>query len=69
MRVNSEEAIRRGIAYRKAQGGKSWLELTRAPEMQQRSRDFFAGRNASAGEASLRRTSLANGVLVPSKKS
>ena len=68
MRVNSEEAIRRGIAYRKSQGGKSWLELARAPDMQQRSRDFFAGRNAGLAAASFTSASFANGALVPSKK-
>jgi hypothetical protein len=41
MRVNSDEAIARAIRYREEQGNKSWLELTRDPEMQRHSREFF----------------------------
>jgi hypothetical protein len=43
MRVNSDETLRRAAAYRSAHPGKSWLELSRRPEQQQRSREFFSG--------------------------
>jgi hypothetical protein len=43
MRVNSDETIRRAIDYRAMRGGKSWLELSREPEAQKRSREFFLG--------------------------
>lgn len=43
MRVNSDETIRRAIAYRRSQGNVSWLELSRRPENQQLTREFFSG--------------------------
>lgn len=50
MRVNSDEAIARAIRYREEQGNKSWLELTRDPEMQRHSREFFSRGLQSSSE-------------------
>lgn len=43
MRVNSDETLRRAVQYREERGAKSWLELTRDPEQQRFSREFFSG--------------------------
>lgn len=43
MRVNSDETLRRAIAYKKSQRDKSWLELSRAPGAKERSLRFFTG--------------------------
>ncbi|MFV0625016.1 hypothetical protein ACBY01_13540 [Sphingomonas sp. ac-8] len=50
MRVNSDETLRRAAAYRSAHAGQSWLELSRRPEQQQRSREFFSGGRPSGRE-------------------
>ncbi len=42
MRVNSDETLRRAAAYRKERNA-SWLQLSRDPEQQRRSREFFSG--------------------------
>lgn len=43
MRVNSDETLRRAIAYKQSQNDKSWLELSRADEARERSLRFFTG--------------------------
>lgn len=43
MRVNSDETLRRAAAFRRANGNRSWLQLSREPGQQRRSRAFFSG--------------------------
>lgn len=49
MRVNSDETLRRAIAYKQSQNDKSWLELSRADEARERSLRFFTGGEAVDG--------------------